>query len=67
MSKLIHFLKIEDKYLNLRAVSALRGLSTDANLRVEIVETEALAEILRLAKSDEVELQMESLGQQFLA
>lgn len=60
--KIIHLLKVQDKYANLRAVSALRGLSTDANIRVEIVESEALAEILRLAKSDEVELQMESLG-----
>ena len=43
----------------LRAVSALRGLSVDEDLRTEIVARGGLVPLLRLCNSDDVEIQME--------
>ena len=62
LPKMIALLNVDDVNAQLRAVSCLRGLSTDANIRVDIVELGALEFILKHAKSDDVELQMESLA-----
>lgn len=43
----------------LRAASALRGLSVDEDVRTEIVARGALVPLLRLSNSDDVEIQME--------
>lgn len=43
----------------LRAASALRGLSVDENLRTEIVARGGLVPLLQLSSSDDVEIQME--------
>lgn len=43
----------------LRAASALRGLSVDEDLRNEIVIRGGLVPLLRLSSSDDVEIQME--------
>ena len=62
LPKLIGFLSVNDKYAQLRAVAALRGLSTDADIRLDIVESNAIDPLLKLAKSDDVEVQMETLA-----
>lgn len=43
----------------LRAASALRGLSVDEDLRTEIVARGGLVPLLRLSSNDDVEIQME--------
>lgn len=43
----------------LRAASALRGLSVDEDLRTQIVARGGLVPLLRLSSSDDVEIQME--------
>lgn len=43
----------------LRAASALRGLSVDEDLRTEIVARGGLVPLLRLSSSDDIEVQME--------
>jgi hypothetical protein len=63
LPKIIEFLSKSDKQAQLRAVSTLRGLSTDMAIRTEIVESAgAVDAILELAKSEDVEIQMESLA-----
>tara|TARA_B100000780_G_C20821755_1_gene326497 strand:+ start:124 stop:576 length:453 start_codon:yes stop_codon:yes gene_type:complete len=46
----------------LRAVAALRGLAVDAHLRPDIVDKGALPPLLRLANSEDVEVQQEVLS-----
>ena len=62
LPKLIALLSVDDKNAQLRAVSALRGLSTDVDIRLDIVDSNALDPLLVLAKSNDVEVQMETLA-----
>ena len=59
---MIALLHLEDKNANLRAASFLRGLSTDADIRLDIIECGALDPLLKLTSSDDVEVQMETLA-----
>jgi vacuolar protein 8 len=60
--KLVYFLTTADKNAQLRSVAALRGLSTDADIRLDIIDAGALDPLLKLAKSDDVEVQLETLA-----
>jgi hypothetical protein len=51
-----------DPSTQLRCVGALRGLSCDEDIRALIVRRGGLEPLLRLAKSDDVEVQMETLA-----
>lgn len=50
---------VNAKQAQLRAASALRGLSVDEDLRTQIVARGGLVPLLRLSSSDDVEIQME--------
>lgn len=43
-------------------MSFLRGMSTDADIRMDIMEQGGLEPLLKLSKSDDVEVQMETLA-----
>jgi Armadillo/beta-catenin-like repeat len=58
LNKLVYFLSLVDKNAQLRSVSALRGLSTDADIRLDIIDAGALDPLLKLAKSDDVEVKI---------
>ena len=62
LGPLIGFAASPDPQAQLRGVQALRGLSTDAELRVQIVQRGALEPLLALTKSTDVEVQMEVLA-----
>ena len=62
LPKLVALLSVDDKNAQLRAVSALRGLSTDVDIRLDIVDSNAIDPLLILAKSNDVEVQMETLA-----
>ena len=62
LPKFVALLSVDDRAAQLRAVAALRGLSTDTDIRLDIVDSAALDPLLKLAKSDDVEVQMETLA-----
>ena len=59
---MIELLYLNDKNAQLRGVSFLRGMSTDVDIRLDIIQNNALLPLLKLSKSDDVEVQMETLA-----
>ncbi|CAM9961408.1 unnamed protein product, partial [Hapterophycus canaliculatus] len=62
LGPLINLVASADPQAQLRAASALRGLSVDEDLRTQIVARGGLVPLLRLSSSDDVEIQMEVLA-----
>ena len=62
LGPLIAFAASPDPAAQLRGVQGLRGLSTDAKLRDEIVRRGGLEPLLALTSSQDVEVQMEVLA-----
>jgi hypothetical protein len=53
---------VQDADIQLRALSCIRGLSTDSNIRYDLLQQNILPPLLEFAKSDRLELQMEALA-----
>jgi len=62
LEPLIKLAASNDPQGQLRAVTALRGLSVDEQLRMEIVQRGGLTPLLNLSQTEDVEIQMEVLA-----